>query len=73
MLYALCTVLKVNLNWLVLGTGPMFQNEKTQGQLVHKSAIRIELLKEIMSEKEELLNEKDKRIALLEEIFDRQQ
>lgn len=73
-IFALCTELNIDLNWLVLGIGSMFQNKTGQasGQSFDESNKQIELLEKLIAEKEKLLAEKDARIKLLEQILEQQ-
>ena len=73
-LFALCRTLNVNLNWLVLGAGPMFQGEMESlpDQFSEEFAKQIELLQKRMEEKDRFIDEKDARIRLLEKSLDLQ-
>jgi transcriptional regulator with XRE-family HTH domain len=72
---SLCTNLGVDLNWLILGVGRMFQNQsgdmpvETPAQPVNEFGRQIELMEKLLDEKDRLITEKDSRIKLLKQML----
>ncbi len=74
-IFALCTELNIDLNWLVLGVGSMFQSasgqwaSKSSEQSIDESNKQKNFLEQLIAEKEKLIAEKDARIKLLEQML----
>jgi transcriptional regulator with XRE-family HTH domain len=76
-IFALHTELNIDLNWLVSESGSMFLTETQPhlNQIPEKPPLELELnkqialLKELLTEKDRLIAEKDARIGLLEQFL----
>ncbi len=73
-IFALCSELNIDLNWLVLGKGPMFQNESRYQSNPSSQASdqENEFLKKLIEEKEKQIAEKEAHIKLQGQMLNSQ-